>query len=444
MIGALRSQGNSAASTAAAVASCASAPTLAADTSTDTLLGVNATSNGQLSADTALFGHMSILRVYYSGMPSPNLWSSGVQGVNQSAVVVSFRSPPATVLSGADDAAFARFFDSAPTGYPIYWTYYHEPEPLIRAGDFSATQYKDAWSHIEAIANGADNPYLKPTMILMSWDLDPASHVDWQSYLPSGLSVLAWDAYPAGTVEDKNMQDTPPADFMGPAEAASRSLGLGYGFAEFALGTPSGRPQWLTSVADYLESTGALFGTLFDSSGFPWMVLNDSASIQAWRDAVAGSVYLPPPSQPSSPASSAPPSSSPSAAASPSGTSPSTPFAPVTNAAAQAIPSASHAPTISGAHVNPHAFKPRGTNHVRIMFKLSQPANTAICVLNHQGGIMGEIIRPNQAAGWSGSLYFGRKLDGGLLPGGRYPVLIVATNSAGTASAQAELTVNSG
>jgi hypothetical protein len=266
-------------------------PTIAASAPTNTLLGVDATNPSVLTTDTAQFGHLPILRVYYTGMPDPDLWTTGVQGINRSAVVVSFRSLPSTVLSGADDAALAKFFDSAPTGYPIYYSYYHEPEPLVQAGTFTVAQYKAAWAHIVAIAAAAHNPYLKSTLILMAWDLNPSSGINWKDFLPSGgvISTLGWDAYPAGTVHDQNPQPTPPADFMGPEVAASRSVGLPFGFAEFTLATQTDRPQWLTEVANYLRVSGALFGTLFDPPGAPYGDLNDNASIQTWRNAVAHS-----------------------------------------------------------------------------------------------------------------------------------------------------------
>jgi hypothetical protein len=267
---------------------CLATPAAATNTSSGTLLGVNATNPGQLSSRTAQFGHIPILRVYYTGLPDPDLWTTGVQGLNRSAVVVSFRSPPSTVLSGADDATLARFFDSAPTGYPLYYSYYHEPELLVEAGTFTLAQYKAAWARIAAIADAAHNPYLKSTLILMSWDLNPASGINWKDYLPGGhvISVLGWDAYPAGTVHNSDPQPTPPTAFMWAAEAASRQVGLPFGFAEFALGTQTGRPQWLAEVASYLRQTKALFGILFDSTGYPWMELTDYASIRAWRAAV--------------------------------------------------------------------------------------------------------------------------------------------------------------
>jgi hypothetical protein len=317
---------------------------------------------------------------------------------------VSFRSPPSVVLSGADDAALARFFDSAPSGNPIYYSYYHEPELLVQDNSFTVDQYKAAWAHIVAIADGARNSDLKSTLILMSWDLNPASGINWKDYLPSGdvISVLAWDAYPAGTVHDSNPQPTPPADFMGAAEAASKSVGLPYGFAEFALGTATDRPQWLAEVASYLRQTGALFGTLFDSTGFPWMELTDDASIQAWRSVLDCTTPTPP-----------------SVATSP-------------------------APTVSQASVNPAAFVPTGQNHVRILFKLGQPANVAIQVRNSQGILEREIDTPSRAAGWQAPWYFGYGASGKLLPAGTYTISIMASNSAGAGSAQTSLTIASG
>jgi hypothetical protein len=424
-------------------ASCSS-PALTADTSTDTLLGVNATSPSQLASATAEFGHLPILRVYYTGMPDPNAWTTGVQAINHSAVVLSFRSLPQTVLSGADDAALKHFFDTAPTGYPIYYSYYHEPEPLIEAGDFTVAQYKAAWTHIVAIADAAHNPDLKPTMILMSWDLDPASGVDWKNYLPAGnvISVLAWDAYPAGTVHDQDPQPTPPADFMGAAEAASRSVGLPYGFAEFALGTQTDRPQWLAQVAAYLRSSGALFGTLFNSTGYPWMELNDQPSIGAWRKAIADSGSSDPVPAPSSAPVSTPsprPSST-TAAPSPAPAS-AVPVPSPSPDSSASLPAAAAAAAISQARIDPPGFTPTGTDHVRILFKLSQPANVAICVLSAQGTILRQLDRADAPAGWSSVWYFGYEENGNLLPVGDYNVLIVATNSGGTTSTETELTI---
>jgi len=408
--------------TSATPAPTPSAPTTSAPA--NTLLGVNATSPSQLATDTASFGHLPILRVYYTGMPDPDLWTTGVQGLNHSAVVVSFRSLPSVVLSGADDAALAKFFDSAPAGYPIYYSYYHEPETLVRAGTFTVDQYKAAWAHIVAIADAAHNPDLKSTLILMSWDLNPGSGINWKDYLPAGdvISVLGWDAYPPGTVTDTNPQVVPPADFMGPAEAASRSVGLPFGFAEFALAIPSGRPAWLTEVASYLQSTGALFGTLFDSLGASYGELDDSASVQAWRAVINSD-------DAAVSAGSAGPAITPSS------------IATSTSAGLSASPLG---PSISDARVDPVSFVPTGQNHVRILYKLSQPADVAICVLNSNGVLQRELDDANAPAGWGAPWYYGHNTAGALLPAGTYTVVIAASNSSGSDTAQTQLMIGSG
>jgi hypothetical protein len=260
---------------------------------------------------------MPVIRAYYKGVPGASQWKTGVLGLNNSAVVVSFRPPPSQILSGADDAALAQFFDAAPTGHTIYYSYYHEPEAPIKDGQFTLAQYKAAWAHVVAIADKAHNPYLHSTLILQHQDADPGDQYNFRDYIPPGgiISTLGWDAYPDGT-DDNHPQPTPPTQFMGPAVAASKSVGLPFGFAEFALGTQTDRPQWLAEVANYIQSSGALFGTLFDASGFPLTVLHDSASIQAWRNAVARSSEGLPVAFPSSA-----PSAAPSGNASPSHTS---------------------------------------------------------------------------------------------------------------------------
>ena len=64
---------------------------------------------------------------------------------------------------------------------------------------------------------------------------------------------------------------------MGPAIAASRSVGLPYGFAEFGLSTAHGRPGWLKGVGKYLLHSGALFACLFDGNRqYPTLRLTDA------------------------------------------------------------------------------------------------------------------------------------------------------------------------
>jgi hypothetical protein len=256
------------------------------------LIGSSVSSSDTLAEETAEFGTLPIVRVFYPGLPAADAWSTGLARANNSAVIVSFSADPSAVISGSDNAALAQFFDTAPTGHAIYYSYYHEPEDNIAAGQFTAAQYRQAWGVIASIADQADNRDLHSTLILMSYDLRPASHRNWRDYLPAGkvISTLGWDAYPAGSTGRGTMKLTPPRRFMGRAVAVSKSAGLPFGFAEFGTSLVTGRAAWLTSVGKYLVSSGALFGTLFDASGpQPSMALTDSASISAWHNVVAQS-----------------------------------------------------------------------------------------------------------------------------------------------------------
>ena len=261
------------------------------------LFGVDASSPAAITQATSEFGHVPIVRIFYTGLPSPNAWATGAPVASHSAVIVSFNALPEAILSGADDAALSHFFDTAPTGHRIYYSYYHEPEGHIQQGQFTLSAYKAAWTRIVALADAAHNPDLKSTLILTSWDLNPQSGRHWKDYLPAGgiISTLGWDDYPPGSccspIQDRNAQATSPTEFLGREIAAAKSAGLPFGIAEFALATPNGRPAWLIGVANYLASSGALFGTYFNAPG-PGR-LNDSASIAAWRRIIAGGRDLP-------------------------------------------------------------------------------------------------------------------------------------------------------
>lgn len=267
------------------------------------LFGASASDPALLARATSEFGHMPIIRVYYPGLPSADAWTAGAPGVNKSAVIVSFNALPNAILSGADDSALSHFFDSAPTGQPIYYSYLPEPENDIAAGRFTLAGFRSAWAHVTSLAGAAHNPDLRSTLILTNWDLSPQSGRNWKAYLPDGgvISTLGWDAYPAGTVHNKNPQPTPPSQFMGPEVAASKSVGLPFGFAEFGLGRVNGRPGWLNEVANYLASSGALFGTYFNSTAWPTIELTDAASIATWRSIVARSGLRTPGPAPSPP-----------------------------------------------------------------------------------------------------------------------------------------------
>ncbi|MGD0683709.1 MAG: FlgD immunoglobulin-like domain containing protein [Streptosporangiaceae bacterium] len=391
----------------------------ASDNTNDTLIGASVANTSLLGQDTAEFGHMPIIRVYYPGLPSANAWTNGLPAVNHSAVIVSFNALPSAILSGADDGALSHFFDTAPTGHVIYYSYWHEPEDNIANGQFTAAAYRAAWAHIVALADAADNPDLRSTLILMAWDLDSASHRDWQDYLPSGniISTLGWDAYPA------NFSSlTPPAEFMGQAVAVSKAAGLPFGFSEFGTSAVAGRAAWLTDVGNYLIQSGAQFGTLFDSSPpYPSMKLTDAASITAWRNVIALS----------GPGTSIPvPSPTGGGKPGPSHSGPPIP------------PQSSARPGI--ARLAMAGLKSSGSSHIAIKFRLSEASDVTALVINANGMVVRTLSEPTHAAGRVLIRYYGYDTAGQRVPAGTYRVVIVASNANGSGTAEGTLTIGSG
>jgi hypothetical protein len=413
----------------------------ASSTSSVPLFGSSVTTS-DLAETTAQFGTLPLVRVYYPGLPASNAWDGGLAGANHSAVIVSFKALPTDILSGADDAALTHFFDTAPTGHPIYYSYYHEPEDNIAAGQFTLVDYKAAWARVAELANAAHNPDLHSTLILMSWDLIKASGRDWKSYLPGGgiISTLGWDAYPVGSATNVNPQPTPPADFMGPCITASESVGLPYGFPEFGLSTPVGRAAWMTEVGNYLMTSGALFASYFNGSPeYPTIQLTDQASQDVWKGFVAKSVAAnvgpgPAPSSPAPTATATPSSPAPTATAS---ASPS----PSSSAPASTAPPADGS-WVTGLTLSPAQFASDGGNHTVISFRIGQTADVTVLVLRADGTVVREIDKPAHAPGQLTVPYYGYTGSGVRLSAGTYQVLIVASNGNGSATAETPLTIS--
>ena len=234
-------------------------------------------------------GRLDFVRVFYPGDPDP--WPGKAPGRN---VIVSFKLPPADVAAGSYDSMMKRWFDKAPRNIDVYWSFWHEPENDIQDGTFTAADYKAAFVHLDKLADTADNPRLKSTVILQSYSTRPESGRNWRNYMPNPghVDVLAWDVYNRPSPEAG--YQVPPDLLDGPIQA-SRSIGKPFGVAE--LGSPiapgdqgSGRAEWLRRMGAYLDQHHALFVCYFDfvwNGGKDDYRLSDRASIQAWR-AISG------------------------------------------------------------------------------------------------------------------------------------------------------------
>jgi hypothetical protein len=313
----------------------------------------------------------------------------------------------------------SHFFDTAPTGNPIYYSYWHEPEGNIADGEFTLADYKAAWAHVVSLARAAHNPDLHSTLIYGGYTFVPASHRNWRDYLPGGgiITTLGFDAYPPGTAVDKPTL-APPASFMAKQVAAAKSVGLPYGFAEFGVSTTVGRSVWMTEVGDYLMHSGALFASLFNGSPQrPSLILTDAGSVAVWKSFVAksGSATSAPAPAPASPAPS------------PTGT--------VTSPAADR-------PAVSGLALSPGAFAARPQEHTTISFSLSQASDVTVLVLDKTGTVVRTLARPAQAPGSRSIRYYGFNGAGHRVPTGQYRVRVVASNAHGRGTAQSPLEID--
>jgi hypothetical protein len=235
-------------------------------------------------------GRSSILRVFYPGLPQA--WPGRAGQINRN-VVVSFKANPKDVVSGRYDSRLRSWFAQAPHDRKIFWSYYHEPEDNIAAGQFTAAQYRAAWTHLKSLADKAHNPKLRSTLILMAYSLKKSSGRNWRSYYPgsSVIDVLGWDAYNVGAGSRKYLS---PKDIYQLPARVSRAAGKPFGFAEWgslrlAGDDGSRRAAWIGASSRYIAKTGAQFSTYFDSTVGGDYRLTDSRSQQAIRNAISGS-----------------------------------------------------------------------------------------------------------------------------------------------------------
>jgi len=215
-------------------------------------------------------------------------WSGRLGDVNR-PMSVSFVAPAAQVLSGEHDAALRAWFRDAPARGPIWWTYWHEPEDNVAAGDVSARRYRAAWRHINAIAQRVGGANLHPTLVLMAWTAKSASGRQVRDYYPGDfIDVMAWDGYnPPGARGYASARE-----IFGPAAATTKRLGNRFALAEVGSVLVPGddgsrRAQWLVNVARFAATMGAPFASYWDAK-IPDenYQLRDLPSRLAWRSVV--------------------------------------------------------------------------------------------------------------------------------------------------------------
>ena len=239
----------------------------------------------------AAYGGLQSIRIFYGGLPPA--WP-GKADVGR-PVAVSFKASPTDIVNNTDGTldTLRTWFATAPTDQEVYWTYYHEPEDNIAAGEFTAEQYRAAWKVLAKAADEAGNPRLHATLILMEWSLQPASGRDWRDYYPGAdtIDVLGWDAYSSTKPNPTSYRS--PQDMYEQIVNISEQEGLPFAIPETGTGLVEGddgtaRAQWLRDTTAYLTEHGALFAQYFDldwrEHGGPDFRLSDAPSREAWAD----------------------------------------------------------------------------------------------------------------------------------------------------------------
>ena len=239
-----------------------------------------------LKRENEQFGPLQIVRVYLADTDPLMPWTSPQLSADL-PMQVSFKGEPATVVSGSQDAKYLAWFKAAPRDRTIYWTFFHEPDDNIDAGEFTAAQYVAAWRHLKALANQADNPRLLATLSLMNWSVYPESGRSWKDMYPGNdvIDVLAWDVNNLGSGREE-YED--PATLLSPVISASASVGKPWAVAEWGsalLGDDQGaaRAAWMHQMGRYMQAKGALYATYFYSTVGGEGRLLDSPSMEAQR-----------------------------------------------------------------------------------------------------------------------------------------------------------------
>jgi hypothetical protein len=246
------------------------------------------------------FGRVPVVRNWDTHGELRSSWSEQTRDVpRRTAMVISFRYSPQQVIAGQWDAQINGFFKNAPQRRLVFWNFYHEPETPVKAHEFTPTQFRKAFRHIDRISARYCRPNLLPTLVLQGWTADPHSGASvnglwdsWKDFYPGRryVSVVAWDPY--------NSARAVPSSYVAPrflyskTVRASRSVHKAWGMAETGSALVPGdngtkRARWLHRVAAYSRKHNAAFVTYFNSAGggVDFRLL-DSHSRNAWNDEI--------------------------------------------------------------------------------------------------------------------------------------------------------------
>jgi len=229
-----------------------------------TRCGINANTPYEADRRVDTFGGVGMARAFYSGM-MPATWNPAVEGASpQHAVQVSFKADPTAVARGVYDTTLLSWMASIPSGWVVYLTFWHEPNDELRAGQFSASDFRAAWSHLSTLrrqqAQLRPDVRLRLVPVFMAYLVDvPGGWSDSWVPRPDEVAFVSWDIY--GNPTGGNGLDgayPPVSASIDPCLRVSSRLGFRrWGVTEF--NTPQrswdvneqARKQWLEEFRRY-------------------------------------------------------------------------------------------------------------------------------------------------------------------------------------------------
>lgn len=239
------------------------------------------------------------IRVYGQAPSFPTMYDP----LDDRTLVYSFKGAnPAQVLSGAIDAQFRQFLTDAKAyvGDPanptakVIWSYYHEPEDNIAAGNFTAADYRAAWGRLINISNEpafVNEPDIKSSLILMKYSLQTGSGRVFEDYYNPGVDILGFDTYKWDTA-------TSVASMIDPIVSLAAAKGKPWAIAETGVSvkhTDAQRQTALHDLAAYAATRPQLpaYVTYFNSdpggpSEWNWPIDDEPVMANAWKSGQDG------------------------------------------------------------------------------------------------------------------------------------------------------------
>jgi hypothetical protein len=218
----------------------------------------------------------------------------------------SFQLPPSDVASGVADAKLRTFLATTPKD--LILTNYHEPEPWVDAGKFSAADFRASIVRLSTLVraqNALDGGKRRVSVVLIYNTVygfkgrDPLSY--WPGRDPNGVNyadLISFDTYalphntntpgvPVGFTDGVKWQSAKV--LLDPSIALAKQIGSPWMLSEVGIledvTSPTHKGQAMTDVVNYARLHGAVTVEYWDAVGSraDWQLRNGANAISAWK-----------------------------------------------------------------------------------------------------------------------------------------------------------------